>query len=299
MAGSGDSLADGRYEYARAAAADGDFGAAADVLTQALERAPDWAAGWFALGDACERLGRRAEAVVAFERVMALDAEDSQGAGARLTLLDGRPIAGLPNAYVRGLFDQYAPRFDEHLTQGLRYRGPALILAGLDRIAKGRRFATGLDLGCGAGLCGAALRPRVDTLRGVDLSPAMIEMARRSGLYDGLEVVEMEVCLAASPLAALDLIAAADALGYVGALEPVFAGAARALRRDGLFAATLELKPGTGFRLGAGLRFAHSAAYVADAAKASGLVALTSEEAWIRRENGVDVAGLTIVFAPR
>jgi predicted TPR repeat methyltransferase len=44
------------------------------------------------------------------------------------------------------------------------------------------------------------------------------------------------------------------------------------------------------------MRFAHSADYVADAARAAGLVALTSEEAWIRRENGVDVAGLTLVF---
>jgi len=227
---------------------------------------------------------------------MAFDAKDAQGAGARLALLDGRPIAGLPSAYVRGLFDQYAPRFDQHLTQDLGYRGPALILAGLDRIAPGRRFSTGLDLGCGAGLCGAALRARVDHLGGVDLSPAMIEMAGRSGFHDALDVAEMAAWLAASPAGALDLIAAADALVYLGALEPIFGSAARALRRDGLFAATLEVKPGTGFGLGAGMRFAHSADYVADAARAAGLVALTSEEAWIRRENGVDVAGLTLVF---
>ena len=47
---SGDPLAERRFAYARAAADQGDFRAAAEVLEQALERAPDWAAAWFALG---------------------------------------------------------------------------------------------------------------------------------------------------------------------------------------------------------------------------------------------------------
>ena len=54
---SGDPLAERRFAYARAAADQGDFRAAAEVLEQALERAPDWAAAWFALGEARERLG--------------------------------------------------------------------------------------------------------------------------------------------------------------------------------------------------------------------------------------------------
>ena len=35
----------------------------------------------------------------------------------------------------------------------------------------GTRFGTMLDLGCGTGLAGAAFRPHVDWLAGVDLSP--------------------------------------------------------------------------------------------------------------------------------
>ncbi len=45
---SGDLIAQRRFAYAKAAAGDGDFRAAAEVLEQALERAPDWAAAWFA-----------------------------------------------------------------------------------------------------------------------------------------------------------------------------------------------------------------------------------------------------------
>ena len=52
-----DLIAERRFAYAKAAADEGDFNAAAEVLEQALERAPDWAAAWFALGEARERLG--------------------------------------------------------------------------------------------------------------------------------------------------------------------------------------------------------------------------------------------------
>ena len=47
-------------------------------------------------------------------------------------------------------------------------------------------FGAMLDLGCGTGLGGAAFRPFVDRLVGVDLSPAMIAQAAAKGLYDRL-----------------------------------------------------------------------------------------------------------------
>ena len=39
-----------------------------------------------------------------------------------------------------------------------------------------------LDLGCGTGLAGAAFRPFVDWLVGVNLSPAMVAQAAAKGL---------------------------------------------------------------------------------------------------------------------
>src|SRR5271170_6347616 len=126
----GDPLAQRRFAYAHAAADEGDFAAAAEVLEQALERAPDWAAAWFALGEA------------------------RQGRG------DAPPV--LPPAYIARLFDQYAPRFEAHLTERLGYRAPALIAEALGAAAPARRFANALDLGCGAGLMGEALRERID-----------------------------------------------------------------------------------------------------------------------------------------
>ena len=46
---SGDLIAGRRFAYARAAAEEGDFSAAAELFEQTLERAPRSAGAWFAL----------------------------------------------------------------------------------------------------------------------------------------------------------------------------------------------------------------------------------------------------------
>ncbi len=293
----GDPLAERRFAYARAAAVEGDFAAAADVLDQALERAPDWAAAWFALGEARERLGDIDAAAEAFRATLRLDPADSQGASARLALI-GRADAplGLPPAYVARLFDQYAPRFEAHLTGTLGYRGPALIADALAAAAPARRFANALDLGCGAGLMGEALRERINHQTGVDLSPAMIEKAHERQVYDTLLVGDATAALMGQPPATFDLIVAADLFPYFGDLAPLFAAAAAALTAGGLIAFSVETIEGEGFRLGASMRFAHSRAYVEAIARATGFRSLLVQAASIRREAGADAPGLICVF---
>jgi predicted TPR repeat methyltransferase len=292
-----DPIAERRYAYARAAAKDGDWAAAADVLEQALERAPAWPPALFALGEAREKLGEREGALAAFRACLAADPTDTHGAAARLALLgEGEPARNLPRAHVARLFDDYAPRFDQHLVGGLAYRGPTLLADAIEAASPGRRFARALDLGCGTGLAGEALRGRVERLEGVDLSPAMLAKARERGLYDALAADDIVDHLArcATPF---DLIVAADTLVYFGDLSPLFAAAAAALVPDGLFAFTAETHAGNGFRLGATLRFAHSRGYVEAQAAAVGLRPLALTEAAARREAGVEVPGLAGVFA--
>lgn len=70
---SGDIIADRRFEWARDREAKGDLAAAADLLVQALELAPGYAAAWFVLGELREKLGDRAGAITAFEQAKAMD----------------------------------------------------------------------------------------------------------------------------------------------------------------------------------------------------------------------------------
>ena len=133
---SGDLIAERRFAYARAAAKEGDWSTAAELFEQALEPAPHWAAAWFALGEAREKLGALDAAAQAFRETLVADPTDAQGATARLALIGrGAAPAGLPQAYVARLFDDYAPRFDRHLTKNLGYRAPALIAEALSALA--------------------------------------------------------------------------------------------------------------------------------------------------------------------
>jgi predicted TPR repeat methyltransferase len=292
----GDPIAERRYAYARSAAEEGDWAAAADVLGQALERAPTWPPALFALGEAKEKLGEREGARTAFRACLAADPADTQGAAARLALLGaGERARGLPQAYVARLFDDYAPRFDRHLVEGLAYCGPALIAAAIESAAPGRRFARALDLGCGTGLAGEAVRMRVDRLEGVDLSSAMLAKAWERGLYDALDAGGALEHLARNATA-FDLIVAADALIYFGDLSALFAAVAAALVPRGVFAFTVETFEGADYQLGATLRFAHSRAYVEAQAAAFGLRLLALAQASARREAGVDVPGLAAAF---
>ena len=105
---SGDLIAERRFAYAKAAADEGDWSAAAELFEQTLERAPRWAAAWFALGDVREKLGDLDAAAEAFRMSLVADPADAQGATARLALI-GRAdaprvaAAGLCRAAVRRL----------------------------------------------------------------------------------------------------------------------------------------------------------------------------------------------------
>ena len=293
----GDLIAERRFAYARAAAEEGDFSAAAELFEQTLERAPRWAGAWFALGEAREKLGDLDSAAQAFRMSLAADPADAQGAAARLALIGrGEAPGALPEAYVARLFDDYAPRFEAHLVTNLGYRGPALIIDALDAIAPARQFPSAVDLGSGAGLMGEALRERVDHLTGVDLSAAMIAKARERGIYDRLAVGDAAAALRSQPSGAFDLIVAADMLVYVGDLKPLFAATSAALTVDGLFAFSVETHDGDGFRLEATMRFAHSRAYIEGIAGEAALRPLLIRSASARREAGADAPGLICVF---
>lgn len=292
-ASSGDLSADRRYAWGAASLRAGDAAAAAELFEQALEKTPGWAAAWFALGEAREATGARGAADAAYARAIELAPDDPFGAAARRARLSGATPARLGETYVRALFEDYAPRFDAHLTQALGYRGPALIRAAVQ--ARGaRRFARALDLGCGTGLSGAALADLCDELVGVDLSPAMLARAREKNIFARLEAGEIVAWLAGEPAGGADLAVAADVFVYLGDLASAFAATARALARGGVLAFTVQTFDGEGFALLDDLRYGHSAAHVSGALAAAGFADIAIETASTRQDRGRGVPGLVV-----
>jgi predicted TPR repeat methyltransferase len=272
---------------------------AAAVYRRASELAPDRAPVWRLLGKVLEQLGDRDGAIKALRRAREIDPSDPFGASVELMRLGADELSEMPPAYVRLLFDQYAATFDTALVKALGYRGPSVlfeaVLSACQAHRKPANFRQAIDLGCGTGLVAVAFAEMVDRFIGIDLSPAMIEKARATGLYARLEVTDMLEGLRTIPDSGADLVLSADVMIYVADLLPVLKEASRVLASGGLLAFTFEKHDGDGCIMGEGRRYAHSASYVRASIEAAGLVVLGLEQQSARHERGVPVPGLVVV----
>ncbi len=298
---SGDLIADRRFEFARDLQLKGDLPAAADLLEQAIELAPNFASAWFTLGEIRRQLGQSDEAIAAFREARRADPDDRHGAALWLMRLGAEELSAMPRGYVQSLFDQYAPRFEAALLGDLDYRAPQLLFKAVVAVRVAARkpafFERAIDLGCGTGLAAAAFGKQVAHFIGIDLSPGMIEQARATGLYAQLDVEDMVAGLRSKPDASADLVLAADAFVYVPELAPVLAEVWRVLAPGGLLAFTVETHGGEGVVIGAGLRYAHAAEYLRKVIAAAGLKLAQLEQASPRTEDNEPVRGLVVVAA--
>ncbi len=270
----------------------GDLPAAVDLYQRMLRVDPYQLEALLALGRLWNALGDTARARSWFNRALALDPECVEASSGLARLSEGT----LTQAYIRTLFDQYADRFDAELTGTLSYRAPELVGAALARSGIPPGSAGILDLGCGTGLSGLALRPFAADVDGVDLSPGMIAKARERGIYRHLAVAEALAFLEEADRA-WGIVAAVDMLNYVGNLVPLFRAAAVRLQPKGLLVGTVEKREEGGLALTTKRRFTHGRDHLEQAVRDAGLVLTEMVEAGLRTEGGVEVRGL--VFAAR
>lgn len=206
----------------------------------------------------------------------------------------GRPPRRAADAYVESVFDAFASSFDAKLAK-LHYMAPELIVDGLtERLGPGTDWGAVADLGCGTGLVGMLLRPRVRRLVGADLSHGMLEQARRRRVYDELFRADL-VSFLSGETGSFDVVVAADVLCYFGVLDEVVTAAAAALRPGGVIAFTVESLPDASgdWSLALTGRYAHSLRYVA--AAMSGFDHVEIDRCELRMEAGLPVPGLLVV----
>jgi predicted TPR repeat methyltransferase len=269
----------------------GDLPGAVDLRQRALRVDPYDLDSILELGRLWHELADPARAESWYRRALALD-PDSDEAAAGLTAL--AQADSLSSAYIRTLFDQYADRFDRELVGALGYRAPELAASLLTRAGLAPGAADILDLGCGTGLSGLALKPLARSLDGVDLSPGMIGKARERNIYRNLAVDEATAFLTASA-DSWDVIAAVDMLNYIGDLTQIFCAAAARLRAGGLLVGTVEKREEGGVVLTDKRRHRHGLDALSAALATAGLRSVEFVADALRTEGGAPVDG--IIFA--
>lgn len=249
---------------------------------------------------ALEKAGDFPAAAKAYQDVLAIDPDDHGGAAVRLAAIGyGDAPLKAPDAYVETLFDQHAEDFEDILVEQLGYCVPMIIRQRFQLLECGP-FRRMLDLGCGTGLAGTALRDMADDITGLDISENMVQVAYEKDLYETLFVAEVVDFLEDNEEAPFDLVIAADVLPYVGTLESLFQGTAANMEKGGIFAFSAETLPddylkGRGYAVGPHHRFGHSLAYLKSGLATAGFDIIEVTDINVRFENGEPTPGYLII----
>ena len=199
-----------------------------------------------------------------------------------------------PAEYLKNLFDQYADYYDKHLTESLRYRVPQQLHAAISELIRVDQPGWNiLDLGCGTGLCGELFKEFSARLTGIDISQEMITAAKAKNIYDELLVADIEQAL--TDYHDLDLILAADVFTYIGELNGIFAQVRRALKKNGLFAFSVEKTEKSPFELQPSIRYAHSRSYLETLIARHDFKILSLKEITLRTQKEVPVTGYLVI----
>lgn len=234
--------------------------------------------------------GEYDKAAALYNRLLVLR-PDHHPARYMVEALEGKNTAAPPPGYVQQLFDGYSANFDQDLVENLSYRVPGLLRDLLaEVIGKGSRDKRVVDLGCGTGLSGLAIREYACHLSGVDLSAKMVAEAEKKQCYEQLAVGDVVDFLQQTP-EPIDLLVAADVLTYLGDLEALFQAAGDCVQAGGLFCFSTERGEEEGWQLRVTGRYGHHRKYIQELAARTGWQVRRCDGANIRKERDQWIVG--------
>jgi len=133
-------------------------------------------------------------------------------------------------------YDEWARSYDDDLT-AWSYRAPVVVAQTF--LTRHPAASSVLDVGCGTGLVGRALRGGgfAGEVLGLDISQASLELARESGAYSTLEVADLQQPLDLED-DSVDAVVCVGVMTYLPDVEKVWREFARVTRPDGLVVVT-------------------------------------------------------------
>jgi predicted TPR repeat methyltransferase len=137
---------------------------------------------------------------------------------------------------VAGRYDEWAQSYDDDLA-AWSYQAPNVVAETV--VTRHPAAGSALDVGCGTGLVGRALRARGfgGDILGLDISQASLEIARQCGAYDSLEPADLQQRLAFDD-GSVDAVMCVGVMTYLPDVEAVWREFARVTRPGGLVVVT-------------------------------------------------------------
>lgn len=199
-----------------------------------------------------------------------------------------------PVKFVSDLFNQYAPHYDNHLSQCLSYKVPESLV---DVLQKAEPIAEKcwdiLDLGCGSGLCAPFLKPYTQSIVGIDVSENMLAVAQEKGDYHAL--IHADIIDVLPNYHEQDLIIAADTLPYLGDVDLLMKRCAIALKNHGKLLLSVEKTTKYPYELQKTIRYAHHHDYLTALCKKYCLNVITLENIICRHQYNHPVEGYVLL----
>jgi predicted TPR repeat methyltransferase len=137
---------------------------------------------------------------------------------------------------VAARYDAWARSYDDDLTSW-SYRAPTVVAETV--LTRSPAVGSVLDVGCGTGLVGRALRAGgfAGRLHGLDISQESLDIAEQGGAYDALEQADLQQPLPVET-DSVDAVACVGVMTYLPDVEAVWREFARVARPGGLVVVT-------------------------------------------------------------
>ena len=145
-------------------------------------------------------------------------------------------------------------------------------------------------MGCGTGLSGAAFADISGRISGIDISPKIVEVARKKEIYETLHVGDI-IDILDETREKFDLFVAADVFVYMGDLDSVFTSVQSHSSNGAYFVFSTESTDQNDYVLRPSGRYAHSPTYIRTLARRHGFSVKVCENAGLRREMGQWIMG--------
>ncbi len=271
------------YNYATAQMALGHLNDAIEKFERVLVVEPEHFAALNNLAAIYMRMEERGRATELLAKAVAVNPQDTTCSHMLRALSGEQHSAATCNDYAQNLFNNYALYYDQHVTNYLHYALPNQVIKTIDSLTV-NHFDKAVELGCGTGLSGQAIRDYCGDLHGVDIAHKMIERAREKGIYNRLTEQDALTFLQQSPHR-FNLILAVDVLPYFGALEALFQAVERTLEIEGFFIFSTEISEQYPWHLQESVRFSHHQDYLRELASASSLNLVRMQPVTARRQN--------------